>query len=571
MTFADKTMTPDCWLDGPRGEGGTNHGEISTRRWVVETILDLAGYTADADLAMRVAVEPACGAGAFVVPMAERLLRSCKLHGRSITDAAGSILAVDLLAGNVDLTRKVVTDTLTDAHVPQNQANALSEQWIRQGDFLLDSDLNGVADFVVGNPPYVRLEDIPASRSSAYRRRCQTMGGRADLFVGFFEVGLHALAPGGSLGFICADRWMRNQYGRKLRLLISEHFSLAATVVMHDVDAFEERVSAYPAITIVRREEQADTLMADTTNAFGPSEAKKLVSWSKARNGRGSTTTVEESFHAAVVGRLQLGAESWPAGTPEELAIVTDLEARFPRLEASAPGTKVGIGVATGADGVFITTDPDLVERDRLLPLSMVRDTSSGEIDWSGHYLVNPWTSAGSLVTLDSYPRLKEYFQRHSSVLRQRYVARSRPHDWFRTIDGVNLSLSTKPKLLLADMRLNIWPVFEDHGLYPHHNLYYVVSDAWDLRVLGGLLLSAVAEVFIRAYAVKMRGGTLRFQAQYVRRICVPHPESISQADQEALTYACEKRDRSAATEIAIRLYGLDPNMSICEGVRGGP
>ena len=34
---------------------------------------------------------------------------------------------------------------------------------------------------------------------------------KADLFVGFFEKGLALLRPGGRLGFICADRWMRNQ------------------------------------------------------------------------------------------------------------------------------------------------------------------------------------------------------------------------------------------------------------------------------------------------------------------------------------------------------------------------
>jgi hypothetical protein len=41
------------------------HGEVFTRRWVVDLILDLAGYDADRDLASLVAIEPACGAGAF--------------------------------------------------------------------------------------------------------------------------------------------------------------------------------------------------------------------------------------------------------------------------------------------------------------------------------------------------------------------------------------------------------------------------------------------------------------------------------------------------------------------------
>jgi adenine-specific DNA-methyltransferase len=43
-------------------------GEVFTKRWIVDLILDLAGYTSDRDLATLTAVEPACGAGAFLVP-----------------------------------------------------------------------------------------------------------------------------------------------------------------------------------------------------------------------------------------------------------------------------------------------------------------------------------------------------------------------------------------------------------------------------------------------------------------------------------------------------------------------
>lgn len=94
-------------------------------------------------------------------------------------------------------------------------------------------------------------------------------------------------------------------------------------------------------------------------------------------------------------------------------------------------------------------------------------------------------------------------------------------------------------------------------AIYPHHNLYYVVSEAWDLRVLGGLLLSKVAEAFVAAYAVKMRGGTLRFQAQYLRKIRVLRPSEVGEPDQVALANAFDRRDVDAATRAALRIYGL--------------
>src|SRR5699024_6290836 len=103
-----------------------------------------------------------------------------------------------------------------------------------------------------------------------------------------------------------------------------------------------------------------------------------------------------------------------------------------------------------------------------------------------------------------------------------RFVARKYPDKWHRTIDRVYPGLAERPKLLLQEMKAQITPVYEPGGLYPQHNLYYIVSTGWDLEVLGGLLLSRVAEAFIDAYGVKMRGGTLRFQAQYLRKIRVP-------------------------------------------------
>jgi adenine-specific DNA-methyltransferase len=104
---------------------------------------------------------------------------------------------------------------------------------------------------------------------------------------------------------------------------------------------------------------------------------------------------------------------------------------------------------------------------------------------------------------------------------------------------------------------MRIYPVLDDGQAYPHHNLYYVVSDKWNMKVLGGLILSDLANAFIEAYAVKMRGGTLRFQAQYLRRIRVPHLDDITEADRAELIEAFDRRDTEQATRVALRLYNL--------------
>jgi hypothetical protein len=546
----DSSVLPESLQDA------VAHGEVFTRRWIVETILDLAGYTADRDLADLRIVEPACGTGAFLGPIAERLSASCRAHQRSLLDAAHAIEAFDLLDRNVEQSQDLVTGLLlADGWAPAHVDKAV-HAWIGQGDYLLGQHASQAADFVVGNPPYIRLEDVPDTRMSAYRSACPTMGGRADIYVGFYEVGLRSLKPGGRLGFICADRWMRNQYGRQLRNLIAGSYSMDVVLTMHDVDAFDEQVAAYPAITIITRAAQGPAIAANTTSTFGAAQAGHFRNWVTAAD---QPLARESSYQAARLPHWFPGDESWPDASPARLAVLEHLSDRFPPLQDESSGTRVGIGIATGADQVYITADRDSagVEPDRLLPLAMVRDTTSGTLNWHGTHLVNPWDTSGHLVDLTQYPRLARYFERHSPVLRGRYIAGKIPGHWYKTIDKVNHQLTAKPKLLFPDMKHTIHPVLDNGGLYPHHNLYYIVSDTWDLRILGGLLLSKVAEAFITAYGVKMRGGTLRFQAQYLRRIRVPHPDDISETDRAALADAFSRRDVQAATMAALRVYGL--------------
>jgi adenine-specific DNA-methyltransferase len=528
------------------------YGEVFTRRWVVDLILDLVGYCADRDLVEMTAVEPACGSGAFLVAMIERLMDSARLHGRDLKEAQGALVATDLVPRNVAMSQTLAREALQAGGLRRNVAERLAGAWIRQGDFLLEPPAEGSVDYVVGNPPYMRLEAVPRDRSEAYRLACKTMGGRADVYIGFYEHGLRALRDGTALGFICADRWMRNAYGARLRAMVAEEWAVETVISMTGVNAFEDEVDAYPAITILRREPQKDgPLVIEATSSFGPSEATEVATLGAKP---GADHVHRPGFRGARLGTWFSGSAGWPHGSPDRLAVVADLESRYPSLEDETTGTKVGIGVATGADRVFITEDPDLVEPERLLPLALPRDIASGEVEWSGKYLVNPWGADG-LVELEEWPRLAAYFSQHRELLAKRHTARN--GRWHKTIDRVIEGLVDREKLYLPDFKETTFPVRDEGATYPHHNLYWITSEEWDLRVLGGLLLSDVASLFIEAYSVRMRGGFLRFQAQYLRRIRLPRLKDIDSSIEFAIADAFDARDRQKATALALPLYEL--------------
>jgi hypothetical protein len=69
-------------------------GVIYTKPWMVELVLDLAGYVPERRLAELVALEPSAGDGAFLSEMVRRLVESCERHGIPLTNAGRAIQAL---------------------------------------------------------------------------------------------------------------------------------------------------------------------------------------------------------------------------------------------------------------------------------------------------------------------------------------------------------------------------------------------------------------------------------------------------------------------------------------------
>ncbi len=488
--------------------------------------------------------------------MAERLVASCRRQGRPLADCEPSLIAYELDDLSAERAREAIIHVLRAEGVASPTARTLAASWVRSGDYLFDAFHLSVADYVIGNPPYIRLEEIPSETAGLYRDAYPTMRGRADVYVAFFEAGLRQLKPNGVCVFICADRWMRNQYGAELRRLVTRGYSVEVILEMHNANPFDDDVSAYPAISIIRRGRQGRAVVASANHGVealgGGGIATRLQAVAQGAPGgsaNGLTTAVVEGWFS--------GSDPWPCTSPTRLALLRRLEEQFEPLESELTGTKVGIGVATGLDEVFITDDANLVEDRRLLPLALAQDTASGNLQWSGHFVVNPWDADG-LVRLDDYPRLHSYFKAHETSIKRRNTAQKNPAGWYRTIDRINPSLTTRYKLYIPDIKERFNPVLDKGETYPHHNLYYICSTTWDLEVLGGLLLSKVGQFFVESYGVRMRGGYLRFQAQYLRRIRVPRPDAISQLQAERLVEAFRSRDRELASQMALEIYRVD-------------
>ena len=528
--------------------GIEERGAIFTRREVVEFILDLAGYVEAAPLHTLRLLEPSFGHGDFLLPAIDRLLTAWKRSDAAPSALTNSIVAVELHRLSFDHTRALVIEKLHTAGISPFESERIAGGWLAQGDFLL-APIPGRFDIVIGNPPYIRQELIPDALMAEYRDRYRTIYDRADIYVPFIERSLSLLEEGGQVGFICADRWMKNRYGGPLRAMVAKDFHLKLYVDMVDTPAFHQDVIAYPAITMIGKEKSGLTRTAHRPEISSVALLELAT----------VLTSKKTPLPCSGVKELQAvtsGSEPWILESSDQLSLLRKLESQFPTIEEA--GCKVGIGVATGADAAFIGNFDDLdVEYDRKLPLATTRDIKNGTVQWRGLGVINPFGDDGKLVNLDHFPKLKKYLESHRDQIAGRHVAQKAPVNWYRTIDRIYPEIAEKPKLLIPDIKGAAHIVYEGGELYPHHNLYFITSESWDIRALQAVLLSGIARLFVATYSTKMRGGYLRFQAQYLRRIRLPAWRDVSPTLQKSLREAAETADLDACNSATFDLYGL--------------
>jgi TaqI-like C-terminal specificity domain/Eco57I restriction-modification methylase len=546
------TKPPDIQavLDRLAEARGAELGAVFTKREVVEFVLDLAGYRAEEDLPRASLLEPSCGRGDFLLIAVERLLDSYRRYKSTdreiVPTLRNAIRAVELHRGTYVATYNSTLDLLIRCGVLRQDALQLVDAWFIQDDFLL-TDLPAGFTHIVGNPPYVRQELVSDALLSCYKQRYQTIYDRADLYIPFIEHSLSLLAPHGKLAFICSDRWMKNKYGGPLRELIARHFHLQCYIDMTGTEAFKTDVTAYPAITVITPQKSRTTQIVHQ-----PSLASLPTIAAMMRNPH-----QEQNSTIQVLTDVTPGSQPWTLNTSsEERTLLHRLEQQFPLIEDA--GCRVGIGVATGCDEVFIRQREALpIEDDRKLPLVMTTDIQTGHIRWLGNVVINPFKLNGELIDLRKYPLLRAYFLLHEATLKKRHVAKRNPAAWYRTIDKIYEPLTYQPKLLIPDIKGEPHVAYDEGHYYPHHNLYVVTSTSWDLQALQAVLRSCIAEFFVASYSVKMRGGYLRFQAQNLRRIHLPRWGSVAVPLRERLQVAGMSGERDACNRAAFELYEL--------------
>jgi adenine-specific DNA-methyltransferase len=411
-------------------------------------------------------------------------------------------------------------------------------------------------DIVIGNPPYIRQEEIkelkPLLQAQGYT--CYT--GTADLYVYFYERALQILHDGGVLAFISSNKFFRSDYGQKLRGLLARQ-TLHRIIDFGDAPVFT--AIAYPTIVILSKTPPADPQI-------------RVLNW---RPGPPVEQFPEvfrtQSFQLP---QHELRPDGWRLESPAVLRLLDKLRAAGKPLGKYVNG-RLYYGIKTGLNEAFVV---DRATRDRLIaehkssaevlkPFLRGRDIKRWRVEPQDLWLI--FTRRG--IDIKKYPAIYEHLLPFKKRLMPGAPGGRKPgsYEWYEIQDSIAYWQEfEQPKIVIPAIERTVSYAPDLQGHYSNDKTTICVSD--QINYLLALLNSSALWWFIRATAATKQGGFYEFKPMYVGQLPIPSASRADQAALEALVdrILAAKRANPLADvsawereidERVYRLYGLTP------------
>ena len=351
-------------------------------------------------------------------------------------------------------------------------------------------------DAVIGNPPYVRQEQVSAFKPYFAAAHAPVYHGVADLYVYFYRQGLELLQRGGRLSYIVTNKWLRAGYGEPLRGYFAERAAIEQIVDFGHAPIFPD-ADTFPCILVARKrgENEPEDGADQTRIALFPREALGRVT---------VPAYVEE--HGYPVPSRRFTSQPWSL----ERAEVDDLMAKIRR--AGVPlteftGVKPYRGVLTGLNEAFLIDTPT---RDRLVsadprsaeivkPYLRGQDIKRWTPEWAGLWLILlkssgdhawPWSSAGEGaedVFAQTYPALHAHLKPMEAKLRKR---QDKGRHWWELRSCAYYSLFEQSKLMYQEIQFHSAYSYDTQGFLCNNKGFFLpAGDRYLLAVLTSPLM----------------------------------------------------------------------------------
>lgn len=502
-------------------------------------------------------VDPACGSGAFLLEAFDQLFEQYRraqgflteLSGPTLFDINKAILehnlyGVDLNGEAVEIARlscwiktaeygKVLTTldrniVMGNSVVSDPAFSPKAFDWKHQ---FPDVFAAGGFDVVIGNPPYVRQEWIKEIKPHL-EQHYKAYDGTADLYVYFYELGLNLLKPGGRLGFIVTNKWLKAGYGEPLRTLYGEAAWVEQVVDFGHAKQIFPDADVFPCILVARKPSDVHPPPTNVQVSVIPREQLRIDDLSRQIESEGFG-----------VPRERFGAAAWNLEPPAVAALMDKLRANGVPLKEFA-GVGPFRGVVTGCNEAFVV---DTQTRDRLVAEHLSseailkkylrgQDIERWCSEWSGEWMI----FARRGIDIDQYPALKRHLEQFRTQLEPKpkdYTGKDWPgrkpgsYRWYEMQDPVEYWRGfEKPKIMFQDIVWNQRFTLDTAGMYGNNTVYYLpTTDPWLMAVLN----APCSWWFAWRTAQHGKDEALRFFADYIEAFPIPRPTDETRARAE--------------------------------------
>ena len=211
------------------------HGRVYTPDYLVKVILDFGGYDKPTILKKHV-IDNSCGDGAFLT---EIVWRYCAFFLTQKQDLSKLKHELETYIHGIELDTVECDKCILNLNKVVEEYGISKVKWdITNADTLTVDRFNAKMDYVVGNPPYVRVHNLEESYEIVKKFKFAE-GGMTDLFIVFFEIGFNMLAKGGLMCLITPSSWLGSLAGTHLRQYIHTHQNLSGVIDLEHFQPFE--------------------------------------------------------------------------------------------------------------------------------------------------------------------------------------------------------------------------------------------------------------------------------------------------------------------------------------------
>jgi type I restriction-modification system DNA methylase subunit len=428
-------------------------------------------------------------------------------------------------------------------------------------------------DYVVGNPPYVRIQHLPDQQKAMMEQLYESTTGNYDIYCPFYERGIDFLKDGtGKLGYITPNQFMVTDYGEGIRRVLLRDTRLDEVYDFRDSGVFEDATN-YPAIVIVEKESDRDARESNQIRSVrvkgnvdgdsGPSVDEEIIE--AVRKHRGTPGYSDEYIDVFDYPQSELSDGYWPLCPPDEREVMEKLD-----INCDAPLSDVVdsafAGTQTSANKVFIVVPVDAgrieadevggtvtvvpqgeereyeIEKELLKPWLQGRDIGRWRGDWSGQHVISPYHELeegnveliGADYIEEQLPLTWEYFESHRDALESREGNRFRDRDdWYGFGYPKSMERFEKPKLIGAEIAEEATFMLDEKGTWYFKAGYGVQLEPQHqdkTEVFSALINSRILDFYLKHITSIKAGGYYKYTSHYLE----PLPVSWGTKDQQS-------------------------------------